>query len=83
MKSDVIAYVAIQHARLAKTRSVHLHPTQLLPEIVSLIRKKGIQVHAWNVDDKESLRKAVNLEISRICTDDFMQAFYFRKKQFS
>jgi glycerophosphoryl diester phosphodiesterase len=83
MKSDVIAYLAVKRASLANARAVHLHPTQLLPEIVSLIRKKDIQVHAWNMNDKESLRKVVNLEINRICTDDFMQAFNFRKKQFS
>ncbi|MEE9376421.1 MAG: glycerophosphodiester phosphodiesterase [Candidatus Lokiarchaeia archaeon] len=80
MKSDVIAYLAIQRARLARARAIHLHPTQLLPEIVSTIRKKGIQIHAWDVNDEESLKKVVKLDINRICTDNFTQAFDFRKE---
>jgi glycerophosphoryl diester phosphodiesterase len=80
MKLDVVTYSAIQHARLAHARAVHLHPTQLTSETVEAIRKSGIEVHAWDVNDLSSLKLAAKLEIPRICTDGFQQAFGFRKK---
>ena len=82
MRSDVIAYLAIHRARIAQARSIHLHPTQLLPEIVSAIRKKGIQIHAWDVNDKKTLERVVELDLNRICTDNFTLAYDFRRRLF-
>jgi len=82
MKSDVIAYLAIHRARIARARAIHLHPTQLLPEIVSAIRKKGIQIHAWDVNDKKTLEKVVELDLNKICTDNFTLALDFRRRLF-
>ena len=79
MKLDVVTYTAIQRARPAHARAVHLHPTQLTPETVEAIRKSGIEVHAWDVNDLSSLELVVNLGIPKICTDHLQQALSFRQ----
>jgi glycerophosphoryl diester phosphodiesterase len=79
MKPDVIAYLAVQRSRLAKAEAIHLHPTQLSAETLSHIWKNGIHVHAWDVNDEYSLKKIVELNLPRICTDNLIQALNFRK----
>ncbi len=71
MRPDVVAYQALHRARLARARAVHLHSTQLTRGAVSTIRKQGIDVHAWNVNDEQAAAAALDLEISNICTDNF------------
>lgn len=80
MQEDVITYEAIQRARLAHARAVHLHPTQLSPQVVAAVRQQGIEVHAWEVNDESSLMTASELKIPKICTDQFQQAFNFRQR---
>jgi glycerophosphoryl diester phosphodiesterase len=80
MKLDVVAYQAFHRARSAMARAVHLHPTQLTVGVVDFIRKNGIEVHAWDVNEEESLQTCVELKIPRLCTDRFQLAFDFRKK---
>ncbi|MEO8357867.1 MAG: glycerophosphodiester phosphodiesterase [Chloroflexota bacterium] len=79
MKLDVVTYIAIHRSRLAQARAVHLHPTQLAHEVISNIRKQGIQIHAWDVNDEQSLKTCAELEIQKICTDKFQQAKTFRQ----
>lgn|SRR5574341_75971 len=78
MKSDVIAYQALHHARLANARAVHLHPTQLTHDTVSTIRKNNIEIHAWDVNNERALTTIRDFDIPRICTDNFQYAFDFR-----
>ncbi len=80
MKSDVVAYLASQRGRLARARAVHLHPTQLSAEVVAAVQQHGMQVHAWDVNDEQSLKIAAELGIPRICTDRFQQANGFRER---
>jgi glycerophosphoryl diester phosphodiesterase len=80
MKFDVTAYQAAQPARLANARAVHLHRTQLLPEVVAEIRSRGIEIHAWDVNDFQSMEVAARYEIPRICTDSLRQALEFRSR---
>jgi glycerophosphoryl diester phosphodiesterase len=80
MKSDVISYLAIQHARIAKANSIHLHPIQLNQKIIQEIKKKGYQVHTWDVNDEETIKKVVELKINRICTDNCLTLMEFRQK---
>ena len=80
MKSDVVAYLAIQRGRLARAHAVHLHPAQLSTEIVAAVQQHGIQVHACDVNDEKSLKLVAELGIPRICTDRFQQAHEFRKR---
>lgn len=79
MKLDVVTHLAIHRSRLAKVRAVHLHPSQLTSDVVSEIQKHGIQVHAWDVNDEQSLQLCADLEIPKICTDKFQQAKSFRQ----
>ena len=80
MGLDVVAYAAAHRARLAGARAVHLHPTQLTPEVVSTVRSNGVEVHAWDVNDEASLNTVVGLGIPRICTDELQQALDFRRR---
>jgi glycerophosphoryl diester phosphodiesterase len=79
MKLDVVAYIAVQSARLAHTRAVHLHPTQLSPEVVSAVRAAGIEVHSWDVNDIGRLEMIHQLGIPKFDTDDLELALEFRK----
>lgn len=79
MKLDVVAYTAAHKSLLAGARAVHLHPTQLSDEVVNKIRALGIEIHAWDVNDKVSLDKVVAYQIPRMCTDQLEQALTYRK----
>jgi glycerophosphoryl diester phosphodiesterase len=83
MRNDVVLYNAINKARLAKARAVHLHPMQLNVDAVSSIHNEGIEVHAWDVNDVQSLQKIVELGIPRISTDFPNEALIFRDGLFS
>lgn len=74
MREDVVTYSAVQRARLAHARAVHLHPTQLSPKAVAAIQEQGFEVHAWDVNDEQSLQIVTDLRIPRICTDRFQHA---------
>jgi glycerophosphoryl diester phosphodiesterase len=80
MNLDVCAYWALQRGRLARARAVHLHPTQLSSEAVATIRSGGLDVHAWDVNDEESLAHVAEVGISKVCTDRpaFVVARYLR-----
>ncbi len=80
MKLDVVQYQAIHYSRLASARAVHLHPSQLSAEVVNAIRNQSIEIHAWDVNDEQSLETVAKFEIPRICTDYFKQAQSFRDK---
>ncbi len=79
MKEDVMFYQALHRARLAHARAVHLHPTQLSETVVSALRRNGIEVHAWDVNDQRALEIVTALGIPRLCTDRFEQAHAFRQ----
>lgn len=80
MKLDVVEYQALHGSRLAHARAVHLHPTQLSNEVVTGLRQAGLEIHAWDVNDIESLDIVTHHKISRICTDDFKRALAFRRR---
>ena len=80
MKLDVATYAAIQRARQAGARAVHLHPSQLTSEVVSKIGKYNIQVHTWDVNDEQTLKTVADLEIPKICTDNFQQIKIFSQQ---
>ncbi len=80
MKLDVVQYQAIHYSRIAHARAVHLHPSQLSAEVVNVIRNQGIEIHAWDVNDEQSLEIVTKFGIPRICTDYFKQALAFRDK---
>jgi len=79
MHLDVVAYAALQKARLARAQAVHLHANQLSEEVVSMIRAGGVDVHAHSVNDDRSLKLAAALRLSWVCTDDPERALAFRR----
>jgi len=79
MKPDVILYEAIHLSRLAHSRAVHLHPSQLNESIVNALQKNEIEIHSWDVNDIDSLEIIKNYNIPRICTDNFELVNGFRK----
>jgi glycerophosphoryl diester phosphodiesterase len=80
MKPDVVEHEAIQYARLARARAVHLHPSQLSPTLVEAVRQHGFEIHAWNVNDESSLGIVADLGIPRLDTDNLRQALAFRAR---
>jgi glycerophosphoryl diester phosphodiesterase len=80
MRLDVVQYQSIHHARLAHARAVHLHPTQLTETIVTALHHQGIDIHAWDVNDQQSLMKVTKFGIPRLCTDNLKQALAFRDR---
>jgi glycerophosphoryl diester phosphodiesterase len=79
MKLDVVAHLALHGARLAGARAVHLHPTQLSPEVVDTVRAAGIEVHSWDVNDRRSLAVVQGLRIPKFDTDNLPLALDFRE----
>lgn len=69
MGRDVYMYSALQRARVARARAVHLHPSYVSPEGLDAIRTEGIEVHAWDVNDERSLRTMTELGIQKLSTD--------------
>lgn len=80
MGLDVVTYLAIHRAGLAGARGVHLHPTQLSPEVVATVHSSGLEVHAWDVNDEESLSRVAELGIPRFDTDEVQLALEFRTR---
>lgn len=80
MKLDVVQYEAIHYSRLVHARAVHLHPTQLSEKVISALHNQGVEIHAWDVNDEQSLQTIATFRIPRICTDCFKQALAFRDK---
>lgn len=82
MKLDVVQHQAIHLARLAHARGVHLHPSQLSETVVKALHEHGIEIHAWDANDEETLSDVAKLGIPRVCTDDFKRTFAFRNRAF-
>ena len=82
MGLDVVAYQAANLARLAQARAVHLHPDQLSGEVVEYVRKSGFEIHAWEVNNERAIKKIVEYNIPRICTDYFEWAADYRTSLF-
>jgi len=70
MHLDVVAYLAVQSARLAKADVVHLEPNQLSDEVMATIRAAGLDVHVYPVNDRQTLELVVRHGVSEAVTDD-------------
>jgi glycerophosphoryl diester phosphodiesterase len=78
MRLDVVAYAALQTARLAKADAVHLHPNQLSEEVAATVRDGGVEIHAHAVNDEAALELAKRLGLPWICSDAPERALAFR-----
>ncbi len=77
---EVILHEAIHLSRLAQARAVHLHPSQLSEEMVKILKSRGIQTHAWDVNSVDALAFVTGIGIPRICTDEFRMAHAYRER---
>lgn len=75
---EVILHEALHLSRLARARAVHLHPTQVSAEMVATLKGKGIETHAWDVNDVDSLAFMTAIGVPKICTDEFRMAQAYR-----
>lgn len=82
MKSDVVAYTAVERAKLSGARAVHLHPTQLDHAALQPILNSGLCVHAWDVNDESALEKVRRFSIPRITTDNLQMVMDYRGRYF-
>jgi glycerophosphoryl diester phosphodiesterase len=80
MKPDVLAYTTLNRSRLASARAVHLHASQLIPDVVNTIRQGGCEVHAWGVNDLPAWKSVVDLQVARACTDNLQLALQYREE---
>lgn len=79
MGADVVCYSALQRARLADARAVHLHPSQLCQNTVDTLRQYGVEIHAWDVNSLEALALTSEFNIPRLDTDQPAQVLAFRQ----
>jgi len=82
MNLDVVAYQSANLGRLAGVRAVHLHPSQLSSEVVNYVRRSGVEIHAWDINNEQAIRKVVEYNIPKICTDHFEWAADYRNRIF-
>jgi glycerophosphoryl diester phosphodiesterase len=70
MHLDVVAYLALQSARLAQADIVHLEPNQLSEAVLGTIRAAGIEVHVYPVNDEQTVELVARYGVPEIITDD-------------
>lgn len=69
MHLDVVAYLAVQSARLAKAGMVHLTPDQLSEEVMATLGAAGIEVHVYPVNDQSTLALVQRHGVPEVVTD--------------
>ncbi len=78
MAADVIAYDAVHRAQLAGTRTVHLLPQHISSDTLDRIHAQGVSVRCGPANDSDTLRRIIELGITRICTDSLDEALALR-----
>lgn len=69
MTEEIVAHFALNRARLAGARAVHLQTSQLSPAGVDRIRDAGIEIHCWGVNDDADFESVVTFGIQKFDTD--------------
>lgn len=75
MNGSYIAYSAVNRARVARAREVHLYPSQLSREVVDEIRTAGIEIHCWDVNSQEDVSAILAFGITRFDTHRLSDVF--------
>lgn len=70
MTPEIVARLAVDKARLANARAVHLHPSQLSPSVIDLIRAHDLAVHSWDIDDLATRDTIRSLGVEQFTTDN-------------
>jgi glycerophosphoryl diester phosphodiesterase len=66
-KSDVEEDVRV--ARLQGFETLVLHHSQVTPQCVESIQRAGLKVGVWTVNDRETMRRLLELGVDRLYTD--------------
>ncbi len=78
---EVILHEAIHLSRLAQARAVHLHPSQVSRDMVKILKSRGIETHAWDVNSVDVLTYVTGIGVPRVCTDEFRLANAYREQK--
>ena len=78
MQADVVAYRSAELGKLTGARAVHLHPTQLTRDVVDYVAGQGLEIHSWDVNDRDALQLCADLGIPKLCTDHLQSTLDFR-----
>lgn len=66
---DLVVHDAVQRAWLVDADAVHLQPSQLDAETVAQLNDASLDVHVWDADDLDEVRRLAGLGLSRFCTN--------------
>ena len=65
----IVSRLTVEKGKLAQARAVHVHPSQLTPETVDYMRGHGFDIHAWDVNDKDTLAQLLSLGVDQFTSD--------------
>lgn len=78
MRPDVIGYAALQLARQAGVRLIHIQREHLVDGVVDQLRSAGLTVHVYPVNDAEDVDIARRFAIPEVVTDELRQVLAIR-----
>lgn len=81
MRADVIGYAAVQLARQADARLVHLPRAHLTEQVVDQLRAAALVVHVYPVSDAADVDLIVRSGVPEVVTDDLRQVLAVREER--
>lgn len=69
MTPEIASRIAVEKARLARARAVHLHASQLSPRIGAYVRENGLDIHCWDVNSIQTYNAISELDIEQFTSD--------------
>ena len=70
MTPEIAARLAVEKARLAKARAIHLHASQLTPNVIDFVFAHKLTIHCWDVNDLARYDFIKSLGIEQFTTDN-------------
>ena len=70
MTPEIAARLAVEKARLANARAVHLHPSQLSPAVIEKVQSPDLAVHSWDIDSLAIWDHIRSLGVEQFTTDN-------------
>lgn len=78
-RADLVAHLIWQRARLARTTNLYLHPSQLYPDLISMLSEQKYNLQAWNVNTPDALQMVLSRGIRRFSTTNLPVAMDYRQ----
>lgn len=78
MRPDVIGYAAVQLARQAGVRLIHIQRAHLVAGVVDQLRAAGLTAHVYPVNDAEDVGTARRFCIPEVVTDELRRVLALR-----